>query len=75
MCAGASTSVSSGLSVNFSSHSRRSCKWSPAAPLLSLFLLWSFVFVGDPNQFSGAIPALPSNTGLEDELDESSVAM
>ena len=44
MCAGASTSVSSGLSVNSSNHSGISRKRSSDSPLPSLFLFWFWVF-------------------------------
>ena len=70
MCAGASNSVCSRLSVNSSNHSGKSCKRSTESRLSSLFLFLCWVFEA-AHQFPEAIPSLRSNTGLEDEFDES----
>ena len=56
MFAGAGSSASSRFSVKSSSHSGRSCKRLPAAPL---------------RQFPGAPSLLRELAGLEDVLDES----
>ena len=67
MCAGACTSVSSGLSVNFSSHSGRSRKRSSASRLSSLFLFRFWVCEGDPHHSRGASSSLRSQAGFVDK--------
>ena len=78
MCAGASTSVSSRLSVNSSNHSGRSRKRSTESRLPSLFWFWFWVFGSGPRQCPGAKPSLRSwaelvedescNVDVEDDL-------
>ena len=72
LCADASNSVSSTLSVNSSNHSGRSLTNGPfASRLSSLFSFLFCVFWIDLHHLRAAISSLRFNTGLEDEVDES----
>ena len=71
LCADACNSVSSRLSVNSSNHSGRSANGSVDFFLSSLFLFLFWVLGVHLHHFRGAISLLRSDTGLEDELDES----
>ena len=78
MCAGASTSVSSGFSVNSSNHSGISRKRSSDSRLRSLFLFWFWVLGGwsAPVSWSWSVTSLQGwtcwrqtcNVNVEDEL-------
>ena len=67
MCAGASTSVSSGLSVNSSNHSGISRKRSSDSPLPSSFYFGFGFLEGDPHHFPGAGPSLRYRAGLVED--------
>ena len=81
MFSDAGTSVSSGLSVNFSHHTGRSRKRFPAVPWLSSFLFWFLVFGsgrGGRRGYRAGFPALVGKVsslhklaGLEEVLCES----
>ena len=67
MRAGAGTSVSSRFSVNSSNHSGRSRNQSSDSRVSFLFSFLFWVFEGDPHQFPGAGPLLPSWAGLVED--------